>query len=340
MNSTDRHRLRSVIEKLSGVKALVVGDLMLDRYWWGDVTRISPEAPVPVVRLRKDTYAVGGAANVAANMAGLGAVVYLAGTIGDDREGEKFVQILESLSLSTRYLVRSGMRPTTVKTRVIAHNQQIVRVDQEDTTELSAADEEKLWANVLDVIDEVDTIVISDYAKGILSEGLTRRLIATAKSHNKPVLVDPKGKDYTKYSGASLLTPNRREAADACHLESETQDLVDIAGKSLLDDLELEAVLITQSEDGMTLFQKDGGADHLSASAVEIYDVTGAGDTVIACMGAALGARADYLEAAKIANLGAGLVIRHIGTSFVTAGEILDGLMDNIENSSGETAGS
>lgn len=331
MQNSDRQRLTKIVEKMPAVKVLVVGDLMLDRYWWGNVTRVSPEAPVPVVRLRKDTYAAGGAANVAANIAGLGAAVCLVGILGNDREGEKFTEILEELSIPTRYLVLSEQRPTTVKTRVIAHSQQVVRVDQEETGELSADEEEGIWARIVEVIDEVDTIIVSDYAKGVLGETLTKRLIMLAKERSKPLLVDPKGKDYSKYAGASLLTPNRREAAEACHLESESQDLIEIAGSKLLSEYGLDAVLITQSEDGMTLFRKNGMTDHLDASAVEIYDVTGAGDTVIACIGTAMGAGADHLDAAMIANLGAGLVIRHIGTTFVRSEEITKALSGDLE---------
>lgn len=339
MQNNDRQRIRKLVERMPAVKVLVIGDLMLDRYWWGDVSRISPEAPVPVVRLRKDSYAAGGAANVAANIAGLGAAVFLIGTVGNDPEGDKFIEILNDLSIPAKHLIRSQQRSTTVKTRIIAHNQQVARVDQEDTGELSAGDDHALWAKILDVIDEVDTIIISDYAKGVLSYSLTKRLISTAKIHHKPVLVDPKGKDYSKYAGASLLTPNRREAAEACHLESETQDLVNTAGEKLLADLDLEAVLVTQSEDGMTLFRRGGDSEHLDASAIEIFDVTGAGDTVIACIAVAIGAGADHIDAARIANLGAGLVIRHVGTTFVTADEILDALTADPGKAAGTTEG-
>lgn len=326
MENSDRVRLTGLVEKIPGVKVLVVGDLMLDRYWWGDVTRISPEAPVPVVRLKKDTYAPGGAANVAANIAGLGATPVLIGTVGSDPEGVIFKQLLDGLSIRTENIVALEDRPTTVKTRIIAHSQQVVRVDQEETGDLSENNESAVWESITAVIDEVDLVIVSDYAKGTLTNSLLKRLITAAVSLKKPVLVDPKGKDYSKYSGASLLTPNRREAAEACHLESETQDLVETAGAKLLTELGLEAILITQSEDGMTLFQDGAAPRHLEAQAREIYDVTGAGDTVIACIGAAVAAGAGYFEAAQIANLGASVVIEQIGTTFITTGGLLEAL--------------
>jgi rfaE bifunctional protein kinase chain/domain len=338
MENSKRLRLQGIVKRLSGVKVLVVGDLMLDRYWWGDVTRISPEAPVPVVRLREDSYAAGGAANVAANVAGLGAAAFLIGTVGADAEGEEFAHLIEDLNISTKYLVKTSGRPTTVKTRIIAHNQQIVRVDQEETSRLDEEYEIAVWERVESLIEDVDVVIVSDYAKGTLTTEILARLITKARTLGKPILVDPKGKDYSKYRGASLLTPNRREVAEACHLESETQDLVEVAGKGLLSELQLDAVLITQGEDGMTLFREGSGPEHLGAMAREIYDVTGAGDTVIACIGAALGAGADYLEAANLANLGASLVIQHIGTTFLTSEALVDALESPSELATGEVA--
>lgn len=311
--------LVDIVKKIPSVKVLVVGDLMLDSYWWGDVTRISPEAPVPVVRLKDTTYAVGGAANVAANIAGLGAKAYLVGVVGNDNEGDSFKRMLSRAGISPADLVSTD-RPTTVKTRIIAHNQQVVRVDRETSEDLTAADEEKVLAVLDGVIGSVDLIIISDYAKGVVTPKILSRLIMKA---GKTVIVDPKGKDYSKYIGASILTPNRREAAEACHLESDSQDLVERAGKKLIFDLGLKGILITQSEDGMTLFRPDADAIHIEAAAREIYDVTGAGDTVIACLGAAIAAGADYLSAAKIANIGAGIVIRQLGTTQITADRLL-----------------
>jgi rfaE bifunctional protein kinase chain/domain len=323
MENSDPLMLVDIVKKIPSVNILVVGDLMLDRYWWGDVTRISPEAPVPVVRLKDSTYAVGGAANVAANIKGLGAKVYLAGVVGNDADASTFKDLLSGANISTECIVSSEHRPTTVKTRVIAHNQQVVRVDQETASELDPEDEEMILEAIDRVIAEVDLVIISDYAKGVLTGNILTRLITTARGLGKTVLVDPKGKDFSKYAGASLLTPNRREAAEACHLESESQDLVEKAGNRLLSELDLEALLITQSEDGMTLFTRGAAPEHIEAAAREIYDVTGAGDTVIACLGSAMATGADCLAAAKIANIGAGIVIRQLGTTQITADRLL-----------------
>ncbi len=308
----------SILERLANVKVLIVGDIMLDRYWWGSVKRISPEAPVPVVELRKSTFAAGGAANVAANVAGLGAKAFLAGSIGTDEEAVKLLRLLGELNVSGDHIDQNPSRPTSVKTRIIAHNQQVVRVDQEMTTEFSSRDQASVWEKIALVLPEVDIVIVSDYAKGLLSDDLLSRLIDAAKTNGKMVIIDPKGKNYQKYAGAALLTPNRREAAEACNLSEDLPDMVNVAGRRLLAELDLDMVLITQSEDGMTLFQREKDPIHLEAVAKEIYDVTGAGDTVIACLGVALGAGIDFAGAAAAANLAAGLVVEQVGTTAIT----------------------
>ncbi len=319
----------SILDIFANVKVLVVGDIMLDRYWWGSVKRISPEAPVPVVDLQKSTFAAGGAANVAANIAGLGATVYLAGCVGTDVEADTLTGILSDLNVRADYLVRIPDRPTSVKTRIIAHNQQVVRVDQEIKSEFSPEDQKIIWDRIEQILPDADTVIISDYAKGLLSERLLSKIIRAARSVDKAVLVDPKGNSYERYTGATLLTPNRREAAEACNLSEEIPDMVNVAGTRLLNELDLAMVLITQSEDGMTLFQRNTEPLHLSAAVKEIYDVTGAGDTVIACLGVALGAKIEFPRAARIANLAAGLVVQQVGTTAITR-QILEGAIKNI----------
>ena len=308
-------------DKFSNVKVLVFGDIMLDRYWWGSVNRISPEAPVPVVRLDKTTLIAGGAANVAANVAGLGAKPYLLGVVGDDKEAKSFPDILAKDNISSEFLVEINNRPTTVKTRVVAHSQQIVRIDQETNIELSIEEENLVWDKVEFLLREIDIVIVSDYAKGVLTENLLSRLITTASQLNKKVLVDPKGKNYLKYKGAALLTPNKKEAAEACNLEENGQKLVEVAGKKLIKDI-AEAVLITQGEDGMTLFEKNKKPLHLSALARDVYDVTGAGDTVIATLGVAVGAGATLAKAAELANISAGYVVGQIGTTAIKLDEL------------------
>jgi len=307
-----------MLERFLNVNVLVVGDVMLDRFWWGSVKRISPEAPVPVVNLLKSTFAPGGAANVALNIAGLGARPILVGVVGTDHEADTLSELLKESGVSAEGIIRSDSRPTTVKTRVVAHNQQIVRVDQETTDDLSATDSSMVWDRIVAELPGADIVVISDYAKGLLSEDLTKKLIETAVANSKKVLVDPKGKDYSRYAGAALLTPNKREAAEACNFHDDMPDLINVAGERLMSELDLEMALITQGEEGMTLFQKGQHPRHLSAAAHEVYDVTGAGDTVIACLGVGLGAGLGFLEAATIANISAGLVVEQVGTTAIT----------------------
>lgn len=307
-----------ILSSFANIKILVIGDVMLDRYWWGSVSRISPEAPVPVVKMDKMTLAAGGAANVAANVAGLGAIPVLVGVIGDDAEGDLFPKVLHECGVSSDHIVRIPGRPTTVKTRIIAHSQQMARIDQETDANLSVDDEDAVWQKVKLLIEEVQAVILSDYAKGFLSDSLLRRVIDVANEKEIEVLVDPKGKDYLKYARASLLTPNRREAADACGLEENGQQMVEAAGNKLLHDLELKSVLITQGENGMTLFRKTHEAFHLYTLARDVYDVTGAGDTVIASLAVAIGTGADLETAANIANTAAGLVVEQVGTTAIS----------------------
>jgi D-beta-D-heptose 7-phosphate kinase/D-beta-D-heptose 1-phosphate adenosyltransferase len=323
-------------DNFSSVKVLVVGDVMIDRYLWGEVSRISPEAPVPVVRLKKTELIAGGAANVAANIAGLGATPFLIGVIGRDPEGKVFPQILSSANVSPDYLVTSQNRRTTIKTRIIAHNQQIVRLDQETTGSLTALEQGKVWAMVEKVSDTVKVIVISDYNKGMMGENLVSRLIKYGKKHGKTVIVDPKGKDYTKYKNAAILTPNKFEAADACGLEGTGKETLAKAGWELLLRLKLNALLITRGEEGMTLFEKNKRAGQLKALARNVYDVTGAGDTVIAALAVAVGAGENYFGASEIANAAAGIVVGEIGTTTIKLKDLMnffkEGTVEKINN--------
>lgn len=313
-----------ILEKFSGVSVLVVGDIMLDRYWWGKVERISPEAPVPVVHIDKISQAAGGAANVAANIAGLGANAYLVAIIGDDIEGASLPKILGETGLSADHLIKIAGRPTTLKTRVIAHNQHVVRIDQEISKNLTESEEEEAWRKIAGIIEKVDVIVLSDYAKGFLSDKLLLRLITQAKSADKILMVDPKGKDYSKYRGASIVTPNKKEAAEASGLEEKDAAIIEKAGNKLLKELELDSVLITQGEDGMTLFEKGKLPKHFNSQARHVYDVTGAGDTVIAALAVAKGAGADLATAAKIANTAAGFAVEEIGTTVIYRKQLED----------------
>ncbi len=292
---------------------------MLDRYWWGSVSRISPEAPVPVVALDKTTDAAGGAANVAANIAGLGAEAFLAGITGKDAEGILLDEKLSEIGIRHKILFAYEDRFTTVKTRIVAHSQQVARIDQETSEPITETQADLIFEKIAPLIEKTDAVVISDYAKGFLTPSLLTRLIKLSAEKGKPFLVDPKGADYGKYEGASILTPNEREAYDACGVEKFSDETLETVGRRLIENLGLNGLLITQGDRGMTVFEKNGKVSKLEASARKVYDVTGAGDTVIACLAVALSAGESFSKAAEFANVSAGLVVEQVGTTAITS---------------------
>lgn len=296
---------------------------MLDRYWWGSVDRISPEAPVPIVKLRRTSVAAGGAANVAANIAGLGGTAVLVGITGADAEGESLRNVLEEVENVDLRVIAVNSRPTTVKTRIIAHDQQVTRLDHENTEPISGADETAVLEQVLGLIGSIDAIVVSDYAKGLLTDQILSGLISAAGTQGKMVFVDPKGKDYSKYRGATMVTPNIHEAADACGLSIDDPGLVSSAGRRLLSELDLAASLITEGANGMTLFEANGPSTHMNAVARKVYDVTGAGDTVIATFAVAAASGNTFADSADLANIAAGIAVGQIGTAVVSGDEVL-----------------
>lgn len=314
----------NIKEAFSNCRVAIVGDIMLDQYWWGTVDRISPEAPVPVVTLESMSTAPGGAANVAANIAGLGARPILVGCVGRDRESEALSDHLASLGISSDHLVRMPDRPTAVKTRVVAHGQHVVRVDRETTAALAGPNEADLVEILSAAIDSAQIVIVSDYAKGTITPSVLGKLFDQAKRKSVRVLVDPKGKEYSKYRGASILTPNRREAADASGLDDKLPDLVRKAGGRLLSELDLFAIVVTEGEHGMTLLERDKEPVSFHAQAREIFDVTGAGDTVIACLGVALAAGISLVEAVRLANLAASLVVEQVGTTAITIDRLME----------------
>jgi len=302
-------------ERLGAARVLVVGDVMLDRYWFGDVNRISPEAPVPVVLVQKQEDRLGGAANVARNAAALGAQAGLLCVVGHDEPGERIVQLLGDSGVAP-HLERDLELPTTIKLRVLARQQQLVRVDFE-----KAPTHEALLAGLARydaLLPGHDVILMSDYAKG----GLTHvtQMIAKARAAGKPVLVDPKGDDWERYRGATLITPNRAELREVVGQWKSEADLLERVTK-LRRELELKALLLTRSEDGMTLFS-DAGILHATAVAREVYDVSGAGDTVIATLAVMLGAGLPLDEAVTLANRAAGIVVAKLGTATVSYDEL------------------
>ncbi|HYJ90303.1 MAG TPA: D-glycero-beta-D-manno-heptose-7-phosphate kinase [Pyrinomonadaceae bacterium] len=314
------------LNDLSKARVLVVGDVMLDRYWWGTVSRISPEAPVPIVRLSNSSLAAGGAANVAVNIAGLGATPILIGIVGRDTESSLLRQILKEKAVSPDYLIEFVDRPTTVKTRIIAHSQQVARVDQEIDDGLTDNQASTVVDTICQAIESADVVAISDYAKGLLTSEVLSSVFEICQKHSRETLVDPKGKDYAKYRGASVVTPNRREAAEACNIEENRPDAVEYAGKRLLDEHQFGSVLITRGEEGVTLFQNGSEPIHFEAMARSVYDVTGAGDTVIATLASSIAAGAQLADAARLANVAAGLVVEKVGTTAVSIAELRSAL--------------
>jgi D-beta-D-heptose 7-phosphate kinase/D-beta-D-heptose 1-phosphate adenosyltransferase len=305
------------LDNFEKVSVLVVGDVMIDKYLWGDVTRISPEAPVPVVNLRETTFRAGGAANVAANIVGLGASAFLVGITGNDAEGQIFAEVLEKAGVSAAHIFKSNERVTTTKTRIMAHNQQIARLDQESSQKLSHEEEENLWEKIQSAAQNVNVFVISDYAKGVLSEKLLKRLIILGNILEKLVVVDPKGRDYSKYKNATMITPNKFEIAEACGCRADDFEEITRAAQSLIEELKLKSLIVTRGEEGVTLFEKGGKFLTKAAVGRTVFDVTGAGDTFIATLAVALGAGNDAAQATEFANAGAGLAVEELGTTVI-----------------------
>ena len=304
------------IPTFNQASVLVVGDIMLDRYWYGPTQRISPEAPVPVVKISQDEDRPGGAANVALNIASMGGKVTLAGITGDDEAANTLTDNLNAMNIACNFDRHSSI-PTITKLRVLSRNQQLIRLDFEES--LAQINKERLLAQVSEQVAKHDVLLLSDYNKGTLSD--VQALIAIAKQQNVPVLVDPKGHDFSRYQGADVLTPNMSEfeaVVGACVDEAEIVS----KGQALLIQLDLQALLVTRSEQGMTLIRRDHEEFHLPTQAKEVYDVTGAGDTVIATLALAIAANADYPQASALANIAAGIVVGKLGTSTVSEAEL------------------
>jgi D-glycero-beta-D-manno-heptose-7-phosphate kinase len=302
-------------EQFSKARLLVVGDVMLDRYWFGDTNRISPEAPVPVVQVGKIDERLGGAANVARNVAALGAKTTILGVIGDDEAGRRVTDLLKSSGVNSQLEIDSKV-PTTVKLRVIARQQQLIRLDFEE------APSEAALAHKLEryekLVGDADVVILSDYGKGAL--GQVALMIEQARAQKKMILVDPKGDDYAKYRGATVLTPNRSELRQVVGQWTSEEDLTKRA-QDLRKSLNLEALLLTRSEEGMSLFT-DAGVSHVKAQAREVFDVSGAGDTVIGTLAVALAAGWPLERAMALANRAGGIVVGKLGTATVTSEEL------------------
>lgn len=300
----------------SAVRVLVVGDVMLDRYWFGEVERISPEAPVPVVHVGKREDRLGGAANVARNAAALGAKVTLAGIVGRDEPGREVHAMLADVGIAAALVDDDQAHPTTLKMRVLGRQQQMVRVDFEGRPSMACV--KGLTDRVMQLMSAHDVLVLSDYDKGALAE--VAALIAKARELGLPTLVDPKGLDYSRYRGASLVTPNRSEMQQAVGHWHDEEDLTARA-QQLREQLALEGLLVTRSEQGMTLFTQ-GARHHVDAQAHEVFDVSGAGDTVLATLAVVRGTGASWVDAMRWANRAGGIVVGKLGTSTVTVEEL------------------
>jgi D-beta-D-heptose 7-phosphate kinase / D-beta-D-heptose 1-phosphate adenosyltransferase len=299
---------------------LVIGDLMLDHYLWGKCERISPEAPVQVVDIQKETTVLGGAGNVINNLLSLGAKVSVLSVIGEDESGKELLAILESSGANTSEIVKQTGRKTSKKSRVLATHQQIIRYDNESKNDINAKSEESLFERFSKIIESFDAVLLSDYGKGVLTKTLTCKLIQRAKEAKKYILVDPKGDDYSKYKGATLLTPNKKEAIQATKIEIKDEQSLKKAGEFLKKSCELDFAIITLSEEGMAIFEDE--MTKVPTVAKEVYDVTGAGDTVLASLGYGLSCKLSIKEAALFATNAAAVVVGKVGSATVSLDEI------------------
>jgi rfaE bifunctional protein kinase chain/domain len=314
--------LASVLKRFSQVRVLVIGDLMLDRYIWGQVERISPEAPVPVVRVTRESIHAGGAGNVVANVRALGGKVEACGIVGRDQAGRRLVQELSGIGAGVAGVVASQMTTTTSKTRIIAHSQQVVRLDREQRDGLDDRARARVRAFVQQRLSDCNVMVVSDYGKGVIDAELLTLLVARRQSHRFVYLIDPKRRNFAHYRGASLVKPNTEEAGLAAGIEIRNETDLLQAGTRLLDLWQAEAILVSRGEEGMSLFKRHGQAKHFSTTAREVFDVTGAGDTVLATCALALGAGATLEEATILANHAAGIVVGKVGTATVSPEEL------------------
>lgn len=302
---------------------LVIGDLMIDHYILGSASRLSPEAPVPIVNVKKDTYTLGGAGNVVQNLVSLGAKVLVAGVIGDDVSGKHIIKILTDEGVETQAIILDAGRPTTVKTRVMAGSHQLVRIDREVTNAVSVEIEDELISKLGSYVAQADMVLLSDYNKGLFSPSLTQRVIIEANKQGKKVVIDPKGLNYEKYKGAYIIKPNRKELADAAKAEKiDSIETLQDAAKVIFEQTGTQYLIVTLSEEGMVILSK---LDYklLPVKATEVFDVTGAGDTVLAAIAYFIAAGLTVEEASDLANHAAAIVIRKVGSATTTLDEIV-----------------
>ncbi len=304
-------------------KILVIGDLMLDHYIFGSATRLSPEAPVPVVNVEREDRIIGGAANVASNLIDLGAHVFLAGLTGDDIAAEEIAAILKTKEIDTSRIIRDAERSTTVKTRIIASNHQIVRIDREDIADISEALEDEFFKALVPCMEKSDLVILSDYNKGLLTPTLSQRIIEHCTTSGKRIFVDPKGLDYAKYKGAFIIKPNRKELADAAKMDKiQTENDLVRAARIVLHLTEASYLIVTLSEAGIAIITQED-CKILPVVATKVYDVTGAGDTVMATLAYGMALGFSIEEACTLSNYAASIVIKHIGSATTNVADIV-----------------
>jgi len=324
MDNVAREELIELMSRFDDVHVLVVGDVMVDDYLWGHVARISPEAPVPVVEVRRESWTAGGAANVALNLRALGVGTELVGVIGNDSAGEMLVGELRKQGVGVAGLVVDSDRPTTRKTRVMAQHQQVTRIDREMRSPIPEQVMSELSEAANDLLAGSDVLVIEDYGKGVVTAAVCTDLIRRARELDKPVIVDPKERRFRMYRGATLVTPNLREAADATDVEERNEDeTVEWIGRRLKETLSCDMVLITRGEKGMSLVKSDGSFCTIPTAARQVFDVSGAGDTVVAAVAAGMGTGSGIEVACAVANHAASCVIAKLGTATVSRDEII-----------------
>lgn len=310
------------IDDLSKVRVLVVGDLMFDEYLWGNVKRVSPEAPVPIVNVQKQNHTLGGAGNVISNLVAMKAKVFAIGTVGKDEAGANMAEMFKKIGIKTNGIISEPFRHTTRKTRIIAEGQHVLRVDKETNKKVNNNTLDKILTLIQKKIADTDLIIISDYNKGLVSKKLVKQIVKFAKQYNKMVLADPKALNFSKYKNVSVLTPNKKEAGLAANMDINSTKKLFRAGEIIIKQACLEKLLITCGKDGMALFEKDKKPFLIKSKAKQVFDVSGAGDTVISLLGLGLAIGADFNQSAILANTAAGIVIGKIGTAVAKIDEL------------------
>ncbi len=317
-------RLQRLKPAFNGLKIAVIGDMMLDCYFWGDVKRISPEAPVPVIEVEDEFFRFGGAANVVLNILKLGGIPYSIGIVGNDNDGKIFNSLLKEAKIASTGIIIDDSRPTTAKTRVIADSQHVVRIDKESKKDISSEIEKKLFEYLLAQIKNLDGIILQDYNKGVLTTSFIKKVIKLANENNVLITVDPKFNNFFEYKNVTVFKPNRKEAEDILAMKIKSDDDIKRAGQTLLEKLKARNILLTLGAEGIAVFEQDKPEKRMPTKARKVADVSGAGDTVIATLTMALAAGANILEASYLANYAAGIVCEEVGIIPIEADKLFE----------------